>query len=480
MPASEPASATRRALARLGGPVPPMLPRQLTGNGGSNQPKSPARGMQGMDRPKLPTVLASVGAARPGATIPTVSARGAIFALVVAGGLVACGGQTDQSSSRDTRGGQPDAGLGGSAGATGAALPLECAGPNGEPIAVDGFVLPWSDLPEPPQRSSFHHDGGFFAVGDRAVYVVSPAGMVQQSALVSPTGEETPVLVYPMSPAGDAFIARWQGSWPTVHDTHGNCLGTIEPAVVTDGEGRHLGPEELRFSRSGHRVVVQVGAVTLDSFIAQYAQLHSLDGQLLVSVPLGATEASVTAAASDEGVFVAIGARLTRYALDGQAEWEMQFESPVADYVVSPDGSRLTVELYAGWIAHVVDGRVERQYELDAPLRGGIAFSPSGVFSAAASLNPGRLMRFELGENLPAILLPVQYADTLDVSDDGDVAVGGEDEANATHVLLYAPDGSLRWDCRGPDETAYTAVHFTDSGRALFVWWRGLYAYLRL
>ena len=68
MPASEPASATRRAPARLGGPVRPTLPRLPTRDCGSDYPELPARGTQGMYR------SATGGAAR-------VTEIGALYAV---------------------------------------------------------------------------------------------------------------------------------------------------------------------------------------------------------------------------------------------------------------------------------------------------------------------------------------------------------------------------------------------------------------
>ena len=265
----------------------------------------------------------------------------------------------------------------------------------------------------------------------------------------------------------------------SIHDSQGVYLGSVEPAVATDANGWHLDLQFASFSGSGQRLVVDSGVPLPEVFIEEYVQLHSLDGTLLAAVDLGGITASVDAAASDDAIFVGIGDRLTRYGLDAVAEWEIQFESAVTRHAVSPDGSRLAVGLSNGWLVHVADGRVEQRCDLGSTFVS-LQFSPSGVFSVAANVNPTRLTPFDLGELLTTLLPPRHYVHALDASDEGDVAAGGVDEAHVAHVLLYAPDGSLRWDCRGPNDVAHVAVHFTDGGRAVFASFRDYYFYLLL
>jgi len=424
-------------------------------------------------------VPGNVGTIAPGGIVSIVFALRPVFTVALTAVIGACGGQTKRPSSDATRDGELDGGLDGSAGGAGAALPLNCTGPNGDRVPVDGFALAWRDLPEPPRRSSHHRGGGFFAVGEQGVYVVSPAGTVQEFTLERPTNEAALLLVYPPSHAGNAFVVRWQDGWPTTHDTHGNCLGSIAPGVATSAEGMPLDLEQMSFSGSGNRVVAQAGVLGLESFLTEYVQLHSLDGQLLTAVPLGGIEADLEAAASDEAVFVKLGDRLTRYALDETLDWDLQFESPITSYVVSPDGSRLAVGLSNGWVAHVADGQITQLFEPEAPL-GRLRLSPNGVFTVASSVNPVRLARFESGEDLTPLVPPLQAVHTLDVSDDGEIVAGGTDESEAAHVLLYSPDGGLRWDCRVPDAVAHVTVQFADAGRAVFAWYQGYYFYLLL
>ena len=119
-------------------------------------------------------------------------------------------------------------------------------------------------------------------------------------------------------------------------------------------------------------------------------------------------------------------------------------------------------------IFHFVGGVQSPVTPLGAPAWN-LAISPNGTFSIATTKTT--LVIFEDGTQKAAVELPLEYANSADVSDRGEVLIGGQDSSGLTHMLLFTKFGSLAWRESGPvDAQAFRPdVDFSPDGESFTV-----------
>jgi hypothetical protein len=141
-------------------------------------------------------------------------------------------------------------------------------------------------------------------------------------------------------------------------------------------------------------------------------------------------------------------------------------------------GRTIAVPRYIpGRVTHMVEGAEVASHAVDGVVWN-LAIAAGGSYSAATTRT--RLYIFHDAELTASIPLPVASANTLDISDRGEVLIGGQDSAGDGVILLFHWQGNLLWQGQaGTDRSAYRPeVRFAAGGdRFMVLENRGLSAF---
>ncbi|MET0449685.1 MAG: hypothetical protein ABW004_14815, partial [Aeromicrobium sp.] len=135
--------------------------------------------------------------------------------------------------------------------------------------------------------------------------------------------------------------------------------------------------------------------------------------------------------------------------LNGVQAWSVARN--VRQFEASQGATTRTIALLDGQsnkVYHAQDGGTAAATALDGT-PWNLAISPDGVYSAVTahksdSVAP-RIYLFKDMALRAALEMPLKYANSLTVSDDGEVFVGGQTATGAARMLIYHHDGNLLW-----------------------------------
>lgn len=152
--------------------------------------------------------------------------------------------------------------------------------------------------------------------------------------------------------------------------------------------------------------------------------------------------------------------------LDGTELWRAGVA--VHKFESAADRTILVPRRVPGRVIHLDGPREASSTRVDGVVWN-LAIAPGGRYSAATTKTT--LYLFDRGTLLAEVRLPLAYANTLDVSDRGEVLIGGQGERGDGHVLLYQGRGELAWrTTTSLDRNAYRpAVRFNPAGDGFLV-----------
>ncbi len=309
---------------------------------------------------------------------------------------------------------------------------------------------PWGPAPvaapggRPFEALGRRADGTVLAATGNGVFSVGPAGVIAllqagDRAVVNPTGETFGLHV------GDDF---------RIYDHQGVSLGTI------------TGVTRSRFFRlipGGDRLLVYTLRVALHTATVEGIRLQRADGTLVSEF----TTPGLRISRFDAGDLVyATPNQLLRRRLDGTLVWAAdvslhRFEVAAGRIIAVP-------QHVPGRLLHLHNGVRTHESLVDGPLWN-LAVSPSGEYSAATTQTT--LYVFREGAPTAVVALEVAYANTLDVSDRGEILVGAQAAGGQGRILLYHYQGTRLWEeDLGSEPNAYRpAVSFAADGNRFFV-----------
>ncbi|MCA9657790.1 MAG: hypothetical protein KC486_05560 [Myxococcales bacterium] len=233
-------------------------------------------------------------------------------------------------------------------------------------------------------------------------------------------------------------VTDWSASEFKTYDSAGTLLGTV--ANVPPATYFKALPTSSHVLR-GDVEVTDPETLTAVGFRALYSNGTQ---RSQVSAPsLGMTRLTPT------HVVHTTATTLTKTDLDGNDAWSVT--RSIFDLAPSMGATTRFIAIYRADPNHVyhfeengsatsttVDGQVWN-----------VAISPDGDHSAATVHQTGqwapRLYLFTNGQLNDAIELPVVYANSLAVTDQGEIMVGGQDSSDHGLLLFYAANGNLLW-----------------------------------
>jgi len=296
-------------------------------------------------------------------------------------------------------------------------------------------------------------DGGALAATGGGVFAVSPDGVVASlgaadRAVLDPSGEKFGLIqggTLTVREAGGAVVGGFGGMHP---------LGLVK---LAPGSAVVYAPEV--------EVVEEIGVV-------RSVRLRRPDGTEVSQFP--ADRLAISRLLPDRLVYT-LPSGLVARSFDGAVLWS----SGIGVHKLETDGDRSIVvpRWVEGRVVHLTGAAETASSPVDGVVWN-LAMAPGGVFSAATTQT--ELYVFRDGEPTARVPLPVAYASSLDVSDRGEVLVGGQGRQGEGLVLLYHWQGNLLWqEPAGTDRAGWRpAVRFAPSGdRFLVVERRGLTAY---
>jgi hypothetical protein len=213
------------------------------------------------------------------------------------------------------------------------------------------------------------------------------------------------------------------------------------------------------------RMIEEMGVVESVRFLRP-------DGTVVSDVPAPGLRISRLAA---DRIVYALPSELVARRLDGTELWNANVD--VQKLESAADLTILVPRFTAGQVTHFQGPRQISSTPVDGVVWN-LAVAPGGRFSAATTKTA--LYVFQEGALAAEVRLPVAFANTLDVSDRGEVLVGGQGPRGEGSVLLYHWQGHLLWSEQvAIDRSAYRPdVRFAPGGdRFLVLERRGITAY---
>ena len=262
-----------------------------------------------------------------------------------------------------------------------------------------------------------------------------------------------------IAPGGQALLAR-DAVGLSVFDGEGMLLAAFEAPPDTT---------LLRssFSESGRLIQSVYGQVDPEHEHPELVELRALDGSV-VSELLPRERNPIVPASDDSILWPAYPteSQLTVTDLTQTPLYDVELGAGVRLVRVSDDGTHLALQLDSADVTHVENGVASPPYTPDATVWD-VKLAPGGRFSSFSQATPGRITLFDAGRWLRARALPLEYVNTFDVNDSGDVVVGGQDAEGRAHVLILDANLDVQFTCAGgPDDGAYSpSVRFTRDGR---------------
>jgi hypothetical protein len=364
--------------------------------------------------------------------------------------LAACGGRSERLLPEGERGG---AGSGNEAASV-------CGVTSNRASA--GFEIVFADQSQRISHLAEREDGSLIGFRNRELVRIDREGRVGAIELAPAlaaalSGQKSVVL----APHGRAALVAIDTSERLVFDLD-------EPHLLSSfraPDGLHL--LSSAFSGSGELVTLIHGELGLYHSYPASLEVRRIDGSV-VSSSLYRGERDPHIPASDDRMVWPPGANgeeLLVTTLNGTDLYSVHVPSEVGALRLSADGRVIAMHLYGNELWHLIDGALLPPYLPDATLSE-LALAPGGRWTAFSHTAPGRVHLFEAGEWRTGAALTLDSVDDLDVSDYGDVVVGGESDNGERGVLLLDANLELQFTCAGPPSETYgPLVRFTRDGR---------------
>jgi hypothetical protein len=307
--------------------------------------------------------------------------------------------------------------------------------------------------------------GGLFvqavAVGDGSLLTATGSSVFKtaENGTITPLGSGD--LAY-LSPDGQKY-AMLTGTTLRIYGQDGTLLGTT--TGVSPFDYFKLVPgSDLVFA--GHvRPSDQAGLV-------EGASLLQADGSVAASFAASTLKISRL---TPQRIVYTTPSQLVARTLDGAQLWSVAAKIHKLETAA---GRTIAVPRYVpGRVVHLIESAEVATHVVDG-IVWNLAIASGGSYSAATTRS--RLYIFRAADLTATIPLPVSSANTLDVSDRGEVLIGGQDSAGHGAILLYHWQGNLLWrGTAGTDRSAYRPeVRFAAGGdRFLVLESRGLSAF---
>lgn len=371
--------------------------------------------------------------------------------VVVACMLVACGGRSARIDAEDRENG-------GSGGRSGAVGPV-CEQTGGR--ASDGFEIRFANASDRITSVVDRDDGSL--IGYRAgnlVHVDRNGGVSALPFAPEFAKEIEGGTSSQLAPRGQALAVHTHRGEVSVLD--GNGARLLSRITAPDG----IDIIGFRFSGSGELLSLTYGDLGLDRSFPTTVEVRRLDGSVISSVPYEGPREPVIPASDDRMFWPpgASGRELWATTLDGVELYRVEVPTELVTLRVSDDGNTLVLALYGNEIWHVVDGEILPTYLPDAAVSQ-LKLAPGGRWSSFSHYAPARIHLFDSGEWLNGAALPLARVDGFDVSDDGFVIAGGEDENDGPRALLLDSNLDVQFTCSGTSGDGTPTVRFTRDGR---------------
>jgi hypothetical protein len=295
-------------------------------------------------------------------------------------------------------------------------------------------------------------DGSVLAASGSAVFSFDVAGRVRSvaeggAAVLDPSGQTCGIQ------RDDAFL---------IFDASGQPLGSL-PAL----------PHSLFKLALGGRAVYAPRIVLRREFgVVEDARLLRPDGTRLADFAARGLEISRLL---EDRLVSTLPDSLQAHALDGTELWSVRLQ--VHKFESAGERTILVRRYVPGEVLHFDRGQRLSEAKVEGVVWN-LAISPDSHVSAATTRTA--LSVFRDGKLTARVRLPVAYANSVAVSDRGEVLVGGQDAKGAASILLYDLQGDLLWSgSGGQDSAAYRpSVRFFPGGdRFLVIERQGLTAY---
>jgi hypothetical protein len=292
------------------------------------------------------------------------------------------------------------------------------------------------------RRLAVGADAGALIASERSVFVLDAKG---DPTRIWSTPSAEPVRIE-LTASGERF-GVYEADRFRIYDRAGTRIADLE------------GPAPgLRFKLlgDGERVLTPLAEQRGEEVSPYALRIVDLGGAVLVEMR---TEGLRFTHVSELQVLAALRDTVTSYGLDGTLQWT----APVTAHSLSAAGLADRVVLVDAKdtrrVIHLDRGAQIHSTELREPAWN-LAAAPHGERSAVTTER--RLHVFEAGALTRSLLLPVRYAVSVDIADDGRVLVGGQDEDKRGVVLCYGPDGALlaRTQLEHEEQAFRPDVHF--------------------
>jgi WD40 repeat protein len=278
------------------------------------------------------------------------------------------------------------------------------------------------------------------------VYVIDGSGMGVR-LYAGKTEPPRPFVVF--NPSGHTFGVLADNTF-TLYDAAGGQLGVLPPEP---GMYKQVPSCQLLYSPEVPGKDPEAARVT-------NGRILDAAGTVKATFP---ADGLIFSRLTSTHILYATNTELVKSTFLGVEQWRTPVKMRL--FEISGNGDRIIVNSAAdsAVVYHYTENIKTGSDSLDEPVWN-IAISPSGTYSAATSKK--ELHVYEAGLRQSRISLPVAYAVSLDVNDNGEVLVGGQDDDFTSHVLMYDPAGNLLWEETSvTDNNAWRpGVHFNPGG----------------
>jgi hypothetical protein len=367
--------------------------------------------------------------------------------------LVACAGRSERLDARDRDG---QAGGGGGRG-----VDSPVCGTTGGRASV-GFEIRFEDRSQRITYLVERDDGSLIAHRSGKLLRIELDGSVSELALAPAleaalsNGEAVE-----LAPRGQAALVSVSTSERLVFDLY---QASLLSSFHAPNELDILGSE---FSASGNLIVTTYGELGLDRQYPYEVDVRALDGSVRATSPYRG-DRNPRVPASDDRIVWPPGSRsrtLLVTAMDQTELYSVDVPSEGGALRISDDGRVIGMHLYGNEIWHLIDGVLLPPYLPDAAASE-LSLAPGGDWTTFRHAAPARIHLMESGQWRVGSAVALEFVDSGDVSDHGDVVLGGEAENGERRVLLLDANLELKFVCAAAPSASYGPnVRFSHDGR---------------
>jgi hypothetical protein len=263
-----------------------------------------------------------------------------------------------------------------------------------------------------------------------------------------------------IAPRGQAAFVPVSSSERLVFDLYeARLLSSFRPPNQLD----ILGSE---FSASGNLIVTTYGELGLDRQYPSEVDVRALDGSVRATSPYRG-DRNPRVPASDDRIVWPPGSKsrtLLVTSLDQTELYSIDVPSEGGTLRISDDGRVIAMQLYGNEVWHVIDG-VLLPPHLPDDAASELSLAPGGGWTTFRHTAPARIQLMESGQWRVGSPVALEFVDSADVSDHGDVVIGGEAENGERHALLLDANLELQFVCVGAASESYgPQVRFSHDG----------------